>query len=120
MSAQAAAAARWRAARLTEIAPVSCPCGQARRAFGDAPGGVATLHLTDISEDARTHYHRRMTELYLILEGEGHMELDGEAVPVAPMSGILIPPGVRHRAVGRMRVVITAIPAFDPADEHFD
>lgn len=110
----------WRAARLPDIAPVDCPCGQARRAFGDAPGGVATLHLTDISADARPHHHRHMTEIYLILEGEGEMELDGARVPARPMDGFLIPPGVRHRALGRMRVAITAIPAFDPDDEHFD
>jgi hypothetical protein len=30
---------------------------------------------------------------------------------------ILIPPGVRHRALSVMRVLIVAIPKFDPADE---
>ena len=114
-----ATARRWRSADLAAIAPVPCPCGEARRAFAE-PGGVASLHVTDISADARTHYHRRMTELYLVLEGEGHMELDGERVPVGPLSGVLIEPGCRHRAVGRMRVAIVPVPAFDPADEFFD
>lgn len=112
-------ARRWRSADLAAVAPVPCPCGEARRAFAE-PGGVASLHVTDISADARTHYHRRMTELYLVLEGEGHMELDGERVPVGPLSGVLIEPGCRHRAVGRMRVAIVPVPAFDPADEFFD
>ena len=117
--AEASPSRRWRTAQMDEIAPVTCPCGQARRAFAE-PGGVASLHVTDISEDARPHYHRRMTELYLVLEGEGHMELDGERIPVRPLSGVLIEPGCRHRAVGRMRVVIVPVPAFDPADEFFD
>ncbi|MDB5297826.1 MAG: Cupin domain protein, partial [Phycisphaerales bacterium] len=54
---------RYAIAQLDEIPPVPCPCGQARRAFHEAGGGLATMHLTDIWADARTHYHRRMTEI---------------------------------------------------------
>jgi mannose-6-phosphate isomerase-like protein (cupin superfamily) len=61
-----------------------------------------------------------MTEIYLVLEGEGHMELNGELVPVKPMTSVLIQPGCRHRAVGKLKVTVIAIPAFDPADEWFD
>jgi hypothetical protein len=32
----------------------------------------------------------------------------------------MIPPGVRHRALGRMRVLIVVLPKFDPEDEWFD
>ncbi len=81
---------------------------------------VASLHMTDITEDARSHYHRRMTEIYFILEGEGFMELDGERVAVRPNSAVLIKPGCRHRAVGRMRILNIPIPAFDESDEYFD
>ena len=48
------------------------------------------------------------------------MELDGERVPLKPMTSIFIKPGCRHRAVGKLRVMIVPIPAFDPADEWFD
>jgi mannose-6-phosphate isomerase-like protein (cupin superfamily) len=81
---------------------------------------TATLHLLDVHEDAEVHYHKKITEIYLILEGQGYMELDGELLPVKPMSAILIKPGCRHRAVGKLRVALTAIPAFDPEDEWFD
>lgn len=76
--------------------------------------------MVDISKDSRLHYHKKLTEIYLILEGEGHMELDGELVPVKPMTSILIKPGCRHRAVGKMRLINVPIPAFDPEDEWFD
>jgi len=76
--------------------------------------------MVDISVDAKTHYHKKLTEIYLILEGEGHMELDGELVPVRPMSTIFIPPYVRHRAIGKMKIVNIPVPAFDPEDEWFD
>lgn len=107
-------------AQMDEIDPVGCPCGQTRRAFVSPDNPVATLHMVDISIDSRVHYHRKLTEIYLVLQGEGHMELDGKLVPVKPMTAILIKPGCRHRAVGKMRIVNMPVPAFDPSDEWFD
>jgi mannose-6-phosphate isomerase-like protein (cupin superfamily) len=66
------------------------------------------------------HYHKTLTEIYLILDGEGHLELDGELVSVKPMTSILIKPGCRHRAVGQLRIINVCVPAFDPDDEWFD
>jgi mannose-6-phosphate isomerase-like protein (cupin superfamily) len=45
------------------------------------------------------------------------MQLDDDLVPVRPGTCIFIPPGVRHRAVGKMTVLIVCIPKFDPQDE---
>jgi mannose-6-phosphate isomerase-like protein (cupin superfamily) len=84
------------------------------------PGSPASVHVVQIEEDARSHYHKIMTEYYVILEGSGHMELDGAMIPVGPMTTIMIPPGCRHRAVGRMKILNIPVPAFDPADEWFD
>jgi mannose-6-phosphate isomerase-like protein (cupin superfamily) len=83
-------------------------------------GGVASVHLVDIESDARTHYHKSMTEIYVVLEGTGHIELDGEKLPVRPMTAIYIPPGCRHRAVGRLKLLNLPVPAFDEKDEWFD
>lgn len=104
------------------IAPVACPCGQARRAFADVADFPGTLHRTEISVDARRHHHKRLTETYTILEcGPGAaLELDDHRLPVHPGMSVIIRPGVRHRAVGRMTVLILAIPKFDPHDEWFD
>ena len=102
-----------------ELPAVACPCGQARRAFCDVPDFPATIHRTEISSDAQTHFHRRLTETYYILqcEGDARMVLDGETIPVRPGMCILIRPGVRHRAVGRMTVLIVVCAKFDPSDE---
>jgi mannose-6-phosphate isomerase-like protein (cupin superfamily) len=112
----------YQIAHIDEIEPVACPCGSTRRAFVGSDNYVASLHVVDIAEDARAHYHKRLTEIYYILEtdGPGYMELDGELVPVRPGTSILIRPGTRHRAVGRMRLINVPIPAFDPTDEWFD
>ena len=111
---------RFQIARPADLPAVECPCGETRRAFVDDPDRVASLHVVDISTDARTHYHKRLTEIYYILEGEGTMELDGEQHAVRPGDAILIKPLCRHRAIGKLKVLNVPIPAFDPADEWFD
>jgi mannose-6-phosphate isomerase-like protein (cupin superfamily) len=107
-------------AQLDSITAQRCPCGWTKRAFISPDNQVASIHYVDIQEDARTHYHKKLTEIYLILEGEGFMELDGELIPVKPMSTILIKPGCRHRAIGKLKIVNIPVPVFDPHDEHFD
>lgn len=106
--------------QLDDLESLDCPCGTTRRAFINPENEIASAHLVDISKDSRTHYHKGITEIYLILEGEGQLELDGELVPVRPMTSIMIKPGCRHRAIGEMRIVNIAIPKFDPEDEWFD
>lgn len=81
-----------------------------------------SLHVTEISKDAKLHYHKKLTETYFILEceSEAFLELDNERIPVEPQMAFVIHPGTRHRAVGKMKVVIIATPKFDPSDEWFD
>lgn len=105
--------------QLDDLDPVACPCGWARRAFAQHTAFSGTVHLTEISRDAQRHSHREHTEIYIVLECDdaAAIELDGQLHPVRPLTAILIPPGVRHRAVGQMRVLIICQPEFDPADE---
>ena len=104
------------------IEPVRCPCGWARRAFADVPDAPASVHRVEVEVDARTHYHREHTEIYYILEcaAGAAIELDGERVPVATGQAVMIPPGIRHRAVGGMTILNVVVPPFDPDDEWFD
>lgn len=104
-------------AQLDEISPVPCPCGQARRAFNEPWNSLATVHLTDISKDSRRHYHKGMTEIYIVLEGEGYLEADGVKYPLKPLTAVMIRPGCVHRAVGNLRIINVPMPPFDPADE---
>ena len=95
-----------------ELSPTACPCGQARRAFLNADDFPLTIHRTEISAAAKTHFHNRLTETYYILhcEADAAMALDGKIFPVRPGMCILIRPGVRHRAIGRMTVLIVVSP----------
>jgi mannose-6-phosphate isomerase-like protein (cupin superfamily) len=85
----------------------------------DFPG---TVHVTEVAAEAKLHYHRRLTETYYFLECQpgSQMQLNDEVLDVHPGLCVLIRPGVRHRAIGRMKVLIVVIPKFDPTDEWFD
>ena len=77
------------------------------------------MHVVEISKDSRPHYHKKTTEIYYVLEGEGHLEIDKDKVPLKPGVSVLIPPHSLHRAVGELKILNVPVPAFDPADEWF-
>jgi mannose-6-phosphate isomerase-like protein (cupin superfamily) len=113
---------RYEVVDFDQLPAVPCPCGLARRAFTEIDDFPGTIHVTEISAEARLHFHKRLTETYYILEcGPGAaLQLDEELLPVRAGMCVLIRPGVRHRAIGRMRVLILVLPKFDPKDEWFD
>lgn len=112
---------RFEVVDFAQIEPVDCPCGKARRAFGETRDFPGTVHVTEISVDAKLHYHKRLTETYYILECEENakIQLDDEVMPVHPGFCVMIRPGVCHRAIGKMKVLIVVFPKFDPDDEWF-
>ena len=78
----------------------------------------AWAHAVDI-DGARSHFHKRSTELYYVLEGEGTVLLDGVEHKVRKGSIVNIPPGVVHGATGRVRVLVIGIPEIAEADIFF-
>lgn len=104
-------------AQLDEIPAIPCPCGTTRRAYLDGASGIASVHEVDVQQGAVAHHHRRQTEIYVVLDGEGFVELDGQKVPARPGTVVLIRPGCEHRAIGPLRLINVVIPAFDPNDE---
>jgi mannose-6-phosphate isomerase-like protein (cupin superfamily) len=79
---------------------------------------AAWAHAVDI-DGAREHYHKRATELYYVLDGEGVVLLNGVEHPVRKGSLVHIPPGVLHGAKGRMRVLVIGIPDIRDEDLFF-
>ena len=111
---------KYLVSQLDELPGQPCPCGSSRRGFMSPENTVASVHYVDIKMDAQLHYHKRTTEIYVILEGTGEMQLDHDRVPLRPMTSILIRPGCRHRAIGKFKILNIAIPKFDPGDEWLD
>ena len=110
---------RYRIVDFDALPAQSCPCGAARRALVDQPDFPGTLHRTEITADAKLHFHRRLSETYYVLQchADARLQLDDDLVPVKPGMAVFIPPGVRHRALGEMTVLIVVLPKFDPEDE---
>lgn len=104
-------------ANLDEVQPVLHSCGASYRLITRAHGAALGLHVVELS-GARAHFHKKTAEVYYILEGEGEVELNGRSVPVRPGTAVYIPPGVVHRAVGRMKAVIATAPPYDSEDEY--
>ena len=113
-------AKRFKIVNINSLDSVKCPCGMAKRAFLDDSDQVASIHIVEIRDKSRIHFHKRTTEIYYVLEGNGQIELDGLRFDIEPGSSILIKPGCRHRAIGNLKIVNVPIPAFDPEDEYFD
>ena len=109
----------WKIVEFAELQSVDCPCGTTQRAFGDVAEYPGSIHLTRISEDAQPHFHKWLTETYYIVEcgSDAAMQLNDEIVPLRAGMCVMIPPGVVHRAIGKMTVLNIVYPKFDPADE---
>ena len=111
---------KYRIIDYTNMEGVPCPCGIARRALADERDFPGTVHQTDIEAAAKPHYHRIITEVYYILSCEpgAMMLLDGDEVPIREEMLLYIPPGTVHCLIGKAKVLIVALPKFDPNDEY--
>lgn len=68
----------------------------------------------------RAHRHRLSEELYHVLEGEGLLHRDGEAVQLFPGDTACIPPGTVHwienTGAGPLRFLCSCSPAYSHDD----
>ena len=94
-------------------------CGHRYRLLSHEDEGLAAwAHAVDI-DGAKLHYHKKSTELYYVLEGQGTVSLDGKEEYVKKGTIIHIPPGVVHGANGKMRVLVIGIPDIDDSDVYY-
>lgn len=100
-----------------EIAPVPCPCGSSTRIITAQDTPAAGFHVTHI-RDSQKHYHKKTTEIYYILEGNGFLEIGSDTIELKPGTTVLIHPGTPHRGYGDFQTIVVPIPAFDPNDEY--
>jgi len=106
--------------RFDQIEPSQSTCGSSRRAFITSDNPAASVHRLDLRVNAAPHYHKRTTEIYYILEGQGAVELNGEDVAVEPGTAVMIKPGTFHRGKGQMRLLVICVPPYTKADEYFE
>jgi len=102
---------------LEDVLPVSCPCGQSIRAITGRDNDLASIHVVTISKDSKLHYHKKLTEFYYVLEGEGELQLNDDVVKLEPHTLVMIKPLTKHVARGNLRILNIVIPPFDEEDE---
>ena len=77
----------------------------------------------EAGQSTQRHYHAASEEIYLILEGGGSLEVDGEMREVGPGDAILIPPHAWHEltaGVEGVRLLCCCVPAYSDDDTSFD
>ena len=84
-------------------------CGQIRPLIEAKDGAAAEVHHVEIDR-AKLHYHAKTDEFYYIIEGQGTMVLDDDAIEVHQGMVVYVPRGVKHKAVGKLTVLTVCIP----------
>lgn len=102
----------------SEVPETESSCGLEKGLCGIIDGGAAracSMALTNVE----AHYHKRTTEIYYVLDGQGVVQLNGEEHPVRKGSFMHIPPGVVHSFTGQAKVLIIGVPAISTDDDMF-
>ena len=73
-------------------------------------------------QTTQRHYHRASEEIYVVLAGEGELEIDGETRHVGPGDAALIPPGAWHQitAATDLRFLCCCAPPYSHDDTFFE
>ena len=76
----------------------------------------------DAGRTTERHYHRASEEIYLVLAGEGELEIDGDRRRVRPGDAVLIPAGSWHAiaAASQLRFLCCCAPPYSHDDTFFD
>lgn len=110
-------------ARYPDLEPFTTKDGSTIREYLHTPvQSLAEATLTP-GQSTQRHYHRLAEEIYLITEGGGTMELDGETMEVGPGEAIRIPPGAWHELLAGadgVKLLCCCVPAYSHDDTFFE
>lgn len=112
------AAKRFTVRRLSEIEKERSTCGYRQRLFSTGDETPAFAHIVRIHA-SKLHYHKRATEFYYVLEGEGTMTVDGETFPIGPGTMVKLDPYSVHTSEGDFLVMVIGIPDIAEDDIFF-
>ena len=74
------------------------------------------------AQATQRHYHAASEEIYLIVEGGGELEVDGERREVSAGDAILIAPGAWHELTAGakgVRLLCCCVPPYSDGDTYF-
>jgi len=111
-------AKRYTVKRLNEVEKEKSTCGYRQRLYSREDETPAFFHLVRITE-SKAHYHKRATEFYYVLEGDGEMTIDGDTFPIGPGTIVKLDPGSVHSSKGDHLVMVVGIPDIAEDDIFF-
>jgi len=106
-----------------ELEPFTTKDGSTIREYLHTPAQSLAEATLVPGQGTQRHYHRVSEEIYLIVEGSGTLEVDGETTEVRPGDAILIPPGAWHELVAGAdgtRLVCCCVPPYTHDDTYFE
>jgi quercetin dioxygenase-like cupin family protein len=109
-------------ARRDALDPFTTKDGSTIREYLHTPAQSLAEATLEPGQGTQRHHHRRAEEIYLIVEGSGRMEVDGERAEVVPGDAILIPPGAWHELVAGpdgVRLLCCCVPPYAHDDTFF-
>ncbi len=109
---------RFTIKRLENIKKEKSTCGYRQRLFSKGDDTPAWFHVVRI-KNSTTHYHKRATEFYYVLEGTGMMTVDGESFPIGPGTMVKLDPNSIHSSTGDHLVLVAGVPDIDENDIFF-
>ena len=112
----------------TDAEPFTTKDGSTIRVLLDREaGGAVNQSLAEASlevgQSTQRHYHAETEEIYVVLEGRGEMEVEGDRRAVGAGEAVLIPPGAWHelRATGgALRFLCCCAPPYSHEDTFFE
>ena len=103
-----------------ETASISCPYGNVKRVVTGGLGGVANVHIVNVSLGS-LHFHLGYDEVYYVLSGTGRITLSGVVHSLRPGAVVVIPAEVPHELVAdegqSLEFIIFGTPAMAFSDE---
>ena len=112
-----------------DAVPFTTKDGSTIRVLLDAEsGGTRNQSLAEAElepgQATERHYHASSEEIYVLLDGWGELEVDGDRAAVGPGEAILIPPGARHQIRASsdtpLRFLCCCAPPYSDDDTYFD
>ena len=100
-----------------DVTPWTETCGQIRPLLEEKDQTPAEIHHLEIT-DAKLHYHKRTDEVYYVISGQGNMQLDDKTIALSEGVVVYVPRGVKHRAWGKLEVLVVCIPSGVLHDVH--
>ena len=108
---------------LTEAVPFTTKDGSTIRELHHTPVQSLAEATLEPEQATQRHYHARTEEIYLLIEGGGRLEVDGQTRDVTSGDAVVIPPGAWHELVAGpdgARLLCMCVPPYSHDDTHFE